>query len=384
MLSDFLSPIDVDLLFDGEDFVKNQLRNVIDIYQNDFPDLEDVKIAIIGVHEEQGTENKGTEHGPDHVRKALYKLYRPDYDVHIADLGNIKAGNTYKDTIYALKTVVGQLLYRKVVPIILGGSHDLTYGQFLGYEELEETVNVTVVDEKINIRENEEGPSADNFLLDMFLHEPNYLFNFSQIGHQSYFVDPETLHALEILHFDCYRVGMLNNNMEEVEAIIRDSDVVSFDIAAVRASDAPGHAQVTPNGFDGEQACRIARYAGISDKVSSFGLYEINPMYDERSLTATLAAQMIWYFVDGYYHRLNDKPLQDQASFLKFMVELEEHGLTFWKSQKSGRWWMEVPFNVTKEKYKRHHLVSCSYNDYQTAMQGDVPDRWIRAYDKLS
>jgi hypothetical protein len=177
---------------------------------------------------------------------------------------------------------------------------------------------------------------------------------------------------------------MLNHNIEEVEAIIRDSDIVSFDISAIKASEAPGHAQLTPNGFDGEQACRIARYAGISDKTSSFGIYEINPMFDDKGLTSVLAAQMIWYFVDGYYHRLNDKPQFDKAAFLKYMVELEEHGLTFWKSQKSGRWWMEVPFNVTKEKFKRHHLVSCSYSDYESAMQGDIPDRWIRAYDKLS
>ena len=385
MLSDFLSPIDVEQLFDGETFAKNQLRNIISIYENNFPELEGIKIAIIGVQEEAGARNnEGTKHAPDHVRKALYRLYRPDYAISIADLGNIKAGNTYQDTLYAIKSVCGKLLYNQVIPIIIGGSHDLTYGQFLAYEEINETVNVTAVDEQINIKENEEKPSSDNFLLDMFLHEPNYLFNFSQIGHQSYFVDPETLHALEKLHFDCYRVGVLNHNIEEVEAIIRDSDVVSFDVSAIKASEAPGHARLTPNGFDGEQACRIARYAGISDKTSSFGIYEINPLFDDKGLTSVLAAQMIWYFVDGYYNRVNDIPQMDKSSFIKYMVDLEEHGLTFWKSQKSGRWWMEVPFNIAKEKFKRHHLVSCSYSDYETAMQGDVPDRWIKAYDKLS
>ncbi len=158
MLSDFLSPIDVEQLFDGETFAKNQLRNIISIYENDFPELEGIKIAIIGVQEEAGARNnEGTKHAPDHVRKALYRLYRPDYAISIADLGNIKAGNTYQDTLYAIKSVCGKLLYNQVIPIIIGGSHDLTYGQFLAYEEINETVNVTTVDEQINIKENEEN-----------------------------------------------------------------------------------------------------------------------------------------------------------------------------------------------------------------------------------
>ena len=387
MLSDYLNPVDIDGLFPTFNFSNNQWGNLLYIHTKEgFPDLERIKIALIGVGESEGSaENAGCKHAPDHVRKSLYRLHQNSANVAIADLGNILPGNTYQDTIYAMKTVVGQLLIRNIIPIIVGGSHDLTYGQFLGYEEINETVNIASVDEKINITQEPLMPDSEGFLLDLFLHEPNILFNYCQLGHQSYFVDNETLAALEKLHFDCYRLGHLTNNMEEVEAIIRDSDITSFDISAVQSAFAPGHALATPNGFNGEQACQIARYAGISDKMSSFGIYELNPLHDNQGTTGMLAAQMIWYFVEGYLSRMGAQPTLDRSSFTKYTVDLEEeHDITFWKSQRSGRWWMEVPYSPEKQKFKKHHLVSCAYSDYQECMKGSVPDRWINAYDKLS
>ena len=94
-------------------------------------------------------------------------------------------------------------------------------------------------------------------------------------------------------------------------------------------------------------------------------------------------ATMIWYFLEGYYHRKNEQDFRSN-DFTKFTVSMtvEPETLTFYKSKFTERWWMEVPM-PTKSVYSRNSIVPCSYNDYQTATKGDVPDRYITALSKL-
>ena len=47
-------------------------------------------------------------------------------------------------------------------------------------------------------------------------------------------------------------------------------------MSCVRSSSFISNVYSTPNGFNGEEVCKIARYAGISDKISSFGIYSGN------------------------------------------------------------------------------------------------------------
>ena len=128
------------------------------------------------------------------------------------------------------------------------------------------------------------------------------------------------------------------------------------------------------------------RYAGLSDKLSSFGLYELNPAFDEHGQTAHLAAQMIWYLTEGYYNRKKDVPLKSKTDFVKYRVALKraDQEIVFYKSQKSERWWMEVPYPNSKVRYHRHHLVPCSYHDYEIALRDEMPERWWQAFQKLS
>jgi hypothetical protein len=45
---------------------------------------------------------------------------------------------------------------------------------------------------------------------------------------------------------------------------------------------------------------------------------------------------------------------------------------------------MEIPLPEEQRiKFERHYLVPCSYLDYQTACNNDIPDRWWMAYQKL-
>lgn len=363
------------------DFIRSYVDKEI------FPDLGDVDIAIIGVNEERNAVNNiGCAHAPDYVRNHLYKLFRGDFFPRLADLGNIREGHKIEDTYFALASIVAELIKNKIIPVIIGGSQDLTFANYMAYEALGQVINIVGIDSVFDLGKTEQRLDSQSYLNKIILHQPNFLFNFTNIGYQSFFVDPEAINLMKNLYFDVYRLGEIRNNLEDAEPLVRNADMITFDISAIRQSDAPGNNNASPNGFYGEEICQIIRYAGLSDKLSSIGFYEINPRLDVNNQTAHLVAQMIWYFIDGFYNRKHDQPHKDKRDYVKYTVSIKDHKdqLIFYKSKKSDRWWMDVPVKSNyKNIYERHHLVPCSYSDYEIACKDDIPDRWWQAYQKL-
>lgn len=391
-LSDFFSPIDNKNFSQERGLLSSQLGAHVEMYTQVFPLIskEYFDIAIFGVLDDRNAvNNQGCALAADHVRDKLYNLYKGAGDARIVDLGNIKAGHSVADTYVAVRKTVEELVKLDIVPVIIGGGQDITYAQYAAYESFDHKVDLVVVDSRIDINEhpseNDAQIYSDSYLNSIFLHQPNYLFNYSNIGYQSYYVSQESIHIMEKLFFDANRLGDFYAGMAASEPIVRNANVLSFDISAIRASDAPGNANSGPSGFYGEQACQLCRYAGMSDKLSSFGIYEFNPAYDSNGQTASLVAQMIWYFVEGFYLRKKDIPLQPKSQYLVYRSTHKEftHDLVFVKSRKTDRWWMQVPYPSNNSYNERYHLVPCSYADYQLAMSGEMPDLWWRTYQKL-
>jgi len=392
-LSDFFTPIDAEKIIPKKGYFTSQLGNKIEHFSVDFPDLEEkIDIAIIGVQEDRNAvNNAGCALAPDYVREKLYQLHEGNYTSKIVDLGNIRRGDTVTDTYIALKTVANELIKKNIIPVILGGGQDLTFAQYLAYETLEQKVDLVIIDSKFDLDDDDKSPegiqtTSESYLNKIFLHQPNYLFNYSNLGFQTYFTSQESLRVMDKLYFDVHRLGELAGNVAVAEPIIRNAGMISFDIGAIRSADAAGNANAGPNGFTGSEACQLARYAGINDKLSSIGFYEFNPAYDSNGQTALLVAQMIWYFVDGVYNRKRDFPLNPKSQYLIYKTSLkhDEHELVFVKSKKSDRWWMQVPYPAGGSKNERFHLVPCQYDDYKTAVSGEMPDLWWRTFQKLN
>ncbi|MFN7013707.1 MAG: formimidoylglutamase [Bacteroidia bacterium] len=355
--------------------------------QNDLPELDDFKIAIIGVCEDRGAIlNSGSATAPNEVRRFLYRLSNAEFPKKIADLGNIKAGNTIEDTYFAISEVVAELLKHNILPIIIGGSNDIAFANYLAYKKIEQTINIVAIDSRFDFGEADGPINSQTYLSQIILNQPNFLFNYSNVAYQSYFVSKIELELIEKLYFDAHRLGVVRSNIAEIEPVLRNADMISFDISSVRQADAAAAEHASPNGLYGEEACQIMRYAGMSDKLTSIGIYEINPSFDFRNQTSHLAAQMIWYLFDGYFARKGDYPVADKSDYTKFRVMLKnnKYELIFYKSNKSDRWWMDVPYPPDKTlKYERHHFVPCTYSDYLTACNDEMPDRWWNTYQKL-
>ena len=390
-LSDFFSPLDLDAITPKQGFYTSQLGLKASFYTDQFPVLEknSYDIAIFGVLDDRAAvNNNGCALAPDYLRGQFYTLNEGDFTTRIIDLGNIKAGAAVSDTYVALKMVVAELIKLEIVPVIIGGGQDLTYAQYMAYESLEQKVDLVVVDHKFDLNgDDHEGVEAqsDTYLNKIFLHQPNYLFNFSNIGYQTYYVNQDSLKVMDKLYFDVHRLGEFTKDISVAEPIIRNANMLSFDMSAIRSSDAVGNANAGPNGFYGEQACSIARYAGLNDKLTSIGFYEFNPAYDRSSQTAMLLAQMVWYFIEGFYNRKKDFPLIPKSQYLTYRTSLKEGTgeINFVKSKKSDRWWMQVPYPGGHTENERFHLVPCRYEDYHTAVNGEIPDLWWRTYQKL-
>lgn len=351
------------------------------------PEIELFQIALVGVPEDRNAAgNAGSSAAPDAIREQLYSLMNRFPSLKCIDLGNIKPGQSVQDTYTALSSILADLLRKKVVPVILGGSNDLAYANYLAYEKLEQIINIAAVDQSFDVGTPESELSSQTFLNSIVLRQPNFLFNYTNIGYQSYFVDEEMTDLMRSLFFDTYRIGAIRADIEEVEPMMRNADMICVDLSAVRQSDSPANEFASPNGFYGEEICRICRYAGMSDKVSSIGFYEMNPIFDSRNQSAKLTAQMIWFFMEGFASRKQDNPRHDSEEYIKFHVfnKKADQELIFFKSKKSGRWWMEIPCPAHHEaRYKRHYLVACSYKDYQSALQDELPDRWWQTYQKI-
>ncbi len=387
-ISLYFDPVELERLNFTKDPEVNRFGDIVEFAQEVDPenDFKGYDVAIIGIAEDRNAcNNAGCALAPVEIRKYLYRLFKVENNLRIVDLGDIRQGNEINDTYFALKTTLAQLIGSGVVPIVLGGSQDLTYAMYLAYESLGKIINLVSIDSKFDLAKSEDNFDAQSYLSKIILRKPNHLFNFANIGYQTYFIDPEAIKLMNNLFFDVHRLGAIRQNIEDSEPIIRNADMLTFDISAVRFSDAPGNGNASPNGFYGEEVCQLMRYAGLSDKLSSAGFFEMNPKYDPHGQTAHLVAQMIWYFLDGLSNRKGDFPMEN-PNFLKYIVDLTAHkeNIVFFKSKLTDRWWMQLPVSEDKiSRYRRHIMVPCSYSDYKTACKNEIPDCWWKACQKL-
>lgn len=375
MVFDFFKPIDNDLLIEIQSLSNQTLgKKTVFHTTEEFPVLDGAKIAIIGVLENRGEEKDNFHADLTNVRKEFYALYPGNWNAQILDLGDIHAGETIDDTYYVVKNAVAFLIKNNIIPILIGGSQDLTYAMYRGYDQLEQMVNLVSVDSKFDFAK-EKGKMSDSYLSRIIIEEPNNLFNYSNIGYQTYYNSQEEIDLIEKMYFDAYRLGEISNNQSISEPVFRDADIVSFDMLSVKASSSGNFATFVPNGFSGKEICAFARYAGISDKVTSFGVFNHNYTQAESSLLA----QIVWYFIEGFNYRSNEYPFGTKENYFKYIVTLDDE-LVFYKSHKTERWWIEIPFlSNSHNKLKKSTLLPCTNQDYLEACAGNVPERWWKA-----
>jgi arginase family enzyme len=371
-LIEFLEPVPLHELNDDEGYTDGQLGKHIEIFTEELPDIEHADIILLGVTEFRGNGYFESDNDAANViRKHLYRLHYWHTDVIIADLGNVKKGASINDSYAAIKTILAELFRKNKTVLILGGSHDITLAQYQAYIELNQQVEATCVDAMIDLR-GESPIRSENFLMEMLTGEPNMVKHYNHIGFQSYFVHPRMLETMDKLRFDCFRVGTVTQNIEEIEPVFRNSHLLSFDISAIKHSDAPANKNC-PNGLTGVEACMLTRYAGFSSKMNSVGIYGYKPYEDVEEMTAKQISQMVWYFIDGKNRCKQEAALTNREFFNEYHTVFAEVETVFLQSKKTSRWWMQMPDK---------RFTACSYNDYLSASNNQIPERWLRVQER--
>lgn len=389
-IQQYLSPVNPDKLgFYPSEFVVTLGSKIrAHLPETGLPELHPGSLLLVGVPEDRGAErNAGCAQAPDEIRRYLYQLAVPADNTDIVDLGDIIPGQIPDDTYYALAQVISEALSYSATIIILGGSQDLTFAAYQGFVLQNRLVNITAIDSRFDLEKNDETTSR-TWLYDIVMHQPNSLFFHANVGYQTYYVGQRYIDLMEELKFDAYRLGEVQHDMVRAEALIRNADIVTLDIGAIRQSDAPANGYPSPHGFYGEEYCQMMRFAGMSDKASCLGIFELNPLFDNHGQTANMVAQGLWYFIEGYYNRKHDNPLINPENCKHFLVTLDDQGLElhFYKSKLSDRWWVKVPcLNPELATiYSSQLILPCTYADYQMAMTNEIPALWWRYYQRLN
>lgn len=379
-ISIYFTPVELDNL----KFEDDQIGSKIILNHHDFPEVKKNSCVIFSVPEFRGNHIPVTNKVNSKFRNDFYNHYfGGDWSFELYDLGEILPGKELTDTYYAVSNVVAELVKINVIPIIIGGSQDLIFSVYKGYEKLEQLINICSVDYALDLGEPNSEIKSNGYLSQILLNRPCYLFNHANLGLQIPYVNPKQLDLFDKLYFDICRLGEINNSFAKVEPHIRNADIINIDFESIKASEVLNKDAI-PNGFYAQQICQIAKYAGISDKSTTFGIFNYSKVND---VSDKLLAQIIWYFLDGVANRKGDFPVGSKAEYIKFRVFQQESNneLIFYKSNKSERWWLEVPYPPSNgKKYERHHIIPCNKEDYDNATKNEIPDLWWKTYHKLS
>ena len=345
-------------------------------------ETDQIQIALVGFDEYRGN-NSDPNNSPDIIRKELYKLAYSWKNLSLIDLGNIIPGKTLNDSYYAIEMLVSELNKASIGVVIMGGSNDLATGQFMASLQLKKTINFCAIDSRFDL-EFSSSIKSNSYLNHMVTDYSQNLFNYTNLGYQKYLVSTNDIDLITNLYFDAYRLGEIRTNNLLAEPALRDADLLALDMSSIRNSDSPGQAQGNPNGFYAEEICQLAWYAGQSDRLQSFGIYEYYPEYDPQAITARLIAQTIWHYIDGKSHVLRFIRDTENANTREYYLDIDviKHKVTFIHDTLLGKWWMKLPY--TNEETGKNMIIACSEADYKIASRGDIPDKLWRIYQKFS
>ena len=381
MSLELLVPVKKETLLDLTLLPKQILGKNISIHTQNtgLPELKGLTIALIGLHEHRNSFFHNSSYNVNQFRKVFYELYPGNWNLSIADLGDLPNGEKVEDTYFAIKEIGVNLKQMNIIPVFIGGSHDLMFPLYEVFQNFKQLVNIVSVDRSFDFSQEDELISGRSYMSKIIMEKPNVLNNYTNIGFQSYYCAEQEKDLMEKLYFDSIRLGQVLNQPALAEPVFRDADVVGFDMKCLSWHAIADPLKGQPNGIDSRTICSLTRYAGISDRISFLGFFEIpsTPMTDQ------LLAQMIWYLIEGVQLRFDEYPVNTK-DFLKYSVTLSDQIMVFYKSDKSNRWWMELTNNShLNNKTKSTTLLACTEKDYLDAMQDKIPERWYNAVKRI-
>jgi len=353
-------------------------NQVINLHDHPNSPIRPGDIFIVGI------ESLDSESVSNDIRQMLWGLSSIPYSKgRVFDAGNISATLTLAQQYQVVESISAIVAESKSHLILIGGSQEFLSKVYAGWKQSQNLIRMAIIDSKIDWDGNHDDFHQGNFVNTLIDEPYEKLLDLSFIGIQGYFTPNHTLQKVLRRKHDYIRLGNLRGNIREVEPTLSDANLVSIDIEAVRASDASGVAIENPNGLYAEEICMLSRYAGIGQNGKFLGLCGLK--FSTPKQTVMLAAQILWHYIEGVSHRRVENPLKNLPHNKKYVVstEVQNVEIQFFRSELSGNWWFELPLNSKKKLLRGKLLVRCNASDYTQASNGEIPQRWLRWYQKV-
>ena len=378
MSLDLLKPVSDSLIDElNENYLQGSIYKKLAIHTSSLgiPDLESTNVCIIGLDEYRNSFFQSSAQDLDSLRREFYKLKFSNWKLSISDLGNLPNGNTVDDTYHALYEICKELLSKKIVLIIIGGSNDLIYPIFKSFDSYSDKVNIVSIDNQFDLYQESELVSGRTYMNKIIIDDSNSLNDFTNIGYQRHLCSHDELQLMEKLFFEYISLGEISENNMKAEPIMRNSNIVGFDMKSLSFSASFDQTQGNPNGIDPRLACILTKYAGQSNKTNFLGLFELS----NNKVSSKLYSEIIWYFLDGVDKRIIESNFNDSQTFNKYIVQTSGRDIIFYKSKISEKWWMLVDTS----KNKSISYLPCLESDYLEALNDNIPIRWLKATKRV-
>ncbi|MBU3188201.1 formimidoylglutamase [Clostridium bowmanii] len=309
---------------DSEDnydaFRWHQCINIIDLKRNDLIAYTGkLGFAFIGFCCDEGVRinggRTGAEKGPEYIRKELAKLpCNFSQKVKLFDVGDILCTDcTLSESQELLSEAVQRVLDLNLFPIVLGGGHEVAFGNYSGIlnyllqENKQPSIGIVNFDAHFDLRPYEKGASSGTMFRQIadICSERKLKYSYLCIGVQKHsntidlFKTADRLGAKYILAKDMVSTDNWKF-IEEIDDFIKSTDHIYVTICSdvFSTAYAPGVSASQPLGLDPEGVLKFVKYILRSNKVVSFDIAEVSPRFDQDNITANLAAVLIFSVVN--------------------------------------------------------------------------------------
>lgn len=273
----------------------------------------DARVVLVGFPSDEGVRRNGgrpgAAAGPAAIRRALYAM-TPDATNHdafigllarTADLGDVRVTGDVEADQQRLGDVLAPLLADGVVPIVLGGGHETTYGHVLGYVGAGLSPEILNWDAHADVRPYPQGAHSGSPFRQAI--EARQCSRYRVAGLQPH----RTAHAHATFvraHGDLvWQHDLDAQRVTDLVVGCGHPTLATFDLDAVNAAHAPGVSAPNAGGLSASLWLQAAHETARSPRVTSFDVVELNLTYDVDHRTARLAALTVWTILKGIAER---------------------------------------------------------------------------------
>ena len=263
-------------------------------------------IALLGYACDEGVRRNngriGAAKGPKEIRKELSKLKSNFPSKKVFDFGDVLCPNRDMERCQnEFSEIINKLIEKNYLTIGIGGGHDLAYGHFSGIRKTfnHKKIGIINFDAHFDLRTPLNGTNSGTPFFQI-LNKWGEFVNYFAIGIQEK-SNSDILYKTAS-KFNVNYVSAEDstaNNFKvvknQIDLFIEKCDLiyVSVDLDGFSSSYAPGVSAPAVSGFSKSFFNLAFKHIFKTGKVIAIDVVELNPKYDENSITAILAAEII-------------------------------------------------------------------------------------------